>query len=77
MSAQISLGKAWNWETPDYSLFSTNYPLPVKFGILDVQCTTQRLEDRIKQHVPTSIKKQTHINRERPSRGCKNTQRPK
>ena len=33
--------------------------------------TTQRLEDRIKQHVPTSIRKKTHIEREQPPRGCK------
>ena len=34
MSAQISLGKAWNWETPDYSLFSTNYPLPCSISFV-------------------------------------------
>ena len=33
--------------------------------------TTQRLEYRIKQHVPTSIRKKTHIKREQPPRGCK------
>ena len=33
--------------------------------------TTERLEDRIKQHVPTSIRKKTHIEREQPPRGCK------
>ena len=45
--------------------------------------TTQRLEDRVKQHVPTrledrieqyvpmSIRKKTHIEREQPPRGCK------
>ena len=33
--------------------------------------TTQRLEDRIKQHVPTSIRKKTYIEREQPPRGCK------
>ena len=33
--------------------------------------TTQRLEDRIKQHVPTSIRKKTHTEREQPPRSCK------
>ena len=31
----------------------------------------QRLEDQIKQHVPTSVRKKTHIEREQPPRGCK------
>ena len=33
--------------------------------------TTQRLEDRIKQHVSTSIRKKVFIEREQPPRGCK------
>ena len=35
-----------------------------------VGCATQRLEDRIK-HVPTSIRKKTHSEREQPPRSCK------
>ena len=38
-----------------------------------VGCTTQRLADRIKQHVPTSIRTKTTIIREQPSRMCKNS----
>ena len=34
--------------------------------------TTQRLADRIKQHVPTSIRKKNNIVREQPPRICKN-----
>ena len=30
-----------------------------------------RVEDQIKKHVPTSIRKKTHIEREQPPRGCK------
>ena len=33
--------------------------------------TTQRLEDRIKQHVPSHIRNKTHPKREQPSRSCK------
>ena len=32
---------------------------------------TQRLEDRIKQHVPSHIRNKTHPKREQPSRSCK------
>ena len=35
--------------------------------------TTQRLADRIKQHVPTSIRKKSSIVREQPPHMCKNT----
>ena len=35
--------------------------------------TTQRLADRIKQHVPTSIRKKSNTVREQPSRICKNS----
>ena len=34
--------------------------------------TTQRLADRIKQHVPTSIRKKSSTIREQPPRMCKN-----
>ena len=34
--------------------------------------TTQRLADRIKQNVPTSIRKKSSTVRERPPRMCKN-----
>ena len=34
--------------------------------------TTQRLADRIKQHVPTSIRKKSNTVREQPPRLCKN-----
>ena len=37
-----------------------------------VGCTTQRLADRIKQHVPTSIRKKSNTLREQPPRLCKN-----
>ena len=37
-----------------------------------VGCTTQRLADRIKQHVPTSIRKKSNTVREQPPRLCKN-----
>ena len=33
--------------------------------------TTQRLEDRIKQHVPSSIRKKSRPQREQPPRSCK------
>ena len=33
--------------------------------------TTQRLEDRIKQHVPSNIRNKTHPKREQPPRSCK------
>ena len=36
-----------------------------------VGCTTQRLEDRIKQHVPSNIRNKTHPQREQPPRSCK------
>ena len=36
-----------------------------------VGCTTQRLEGQIKQHVPMSIRKKIHIEREQPPHGCK------
>ena len=35
--------------------------------------TTQRLADRIKQHVPTSIRKKSNTVREQPPRLCKNS----
>ena len=35
--------------------------------------TTQRLADRIKQHVPTSIRTKNTITREQPPRMCKNS----
>ena len=38
-----------------------------------VGSTTQRLADRIKQHVPTSIMTKNTITREQPSRICKNS----
>ena len=37
-----------------------------------VGCTTQKLADRIKQHVPTSIRKKSNTVREQPPRLCKN-----
>ena len=33
--------------------------------------TTQRFEDRTKQHVPSNIRNKTHPQRERPPRSCK------
>ena len=47
-----------------------NFPADVKLAQY-IGCTTQRLEDRVKQYVPTSIRKKTHIEREQPPRGCK------
>ena len=38
-----------------------------------VRCTTQRLADRIKRHVPTSIRKKSYAAREQPPRICKNS----
>ena len=38
-----------------------------------VGCTAQRLADRIKQHVPTSIRKKNTTIREQPPRMCKNS----
>ena len=35
--------------------------------------TTQRFEDRIKQHVPSYIRNKTHPQREQPPRSCKST----
>ena len=35
--------------------------------------TTQRLADRIEQHVPTSIRKKSNTVREQPPRRCKNS----
>ena len=37
-----------------------------------VGCTTQRITDRIKQYIPTSIRKKSNIVREHPPRICKN-----
>ena len=37
-----------------------------------VGCTTQRLADRIKQHVPMSIRKKSYAAIEQPPRICKN-----
>ena len=37
-----------------------------------IGCTMQRLADRIKQHVPMSIRKKSNIVREQPPRLCKN-----
>ena len=37
-----------------------------------VGCTMQRLADRIKQHIPMSIRKNSSIIREQPPRMCKN-----
>ena len=36
------------------------------------RCKAQRLADRIKQHVPTSIRKKSNTVREQPPRLCKN-----
>ena len=36
-----------------------------------VGCTTQRLEDKIKQHVPSNIRNKTHPKREQPPLSCK------
>ena len=36
-----------------------------------VGCITQRIADRIKQHVPTSIRKKSNTVREQPPRTCK------
>ena len=38
-----------------------------------VEHTTQRLAERIKQHVPTSIRKKNNTVREHPPRTCKNS----
>ena len=38
-----------------------------------VGCTTQRLVDRIKQHIPTSIRKKNTAIREQPLRMCKSS----
>ena len=39
--------------------------------------TTQRLEDRIKQHVPSNIRNKTHPQREQPPWSCKSKIRTK
>ena len=39
----------------------------------DVKLAMQRLADRVKQHVPTSIRKKSSTVREQPPRMCKNT----
>ena len=56
------------------------YLLILCFGIKSCRCdaryvgrTTQRLADRIKQHVPTSIRTKNTIIREQPPRMCKNS----
>ena len=65
-----------------FHLFKNIVFLPIKKSLVfyEFSCrcearyvgrTTQRLEDRIKQHVPTSIRKKTNIEREQPPRGCK------
>ena len=36
-----------------------------------VGCTTQRLQERIKQHVPKAIKQKTTLTRTQPNRKCK------
>ena len=45
---------------------------PIEFFIHTTLRTTQRLVDRIKQHVPTSIRKKCNTVREQPPRLCKN-----
>ena len=48
------------------------YEFLCRFEARYVGRTTQRLADRIKQHVPTSIKKKSSTVRKRPPRICKN-----
>ena len=48
------------------------YEFSCRFEVRYVGRTTQRLADRIKQHVPTSIKKKRYAVREQPPRICKN-----
>ena len=47
------------------------YEFSCRCEALYVGCTTLRLADRIKQHVPTSIRKKSNAVREQPSRICK------
>ena len=48
------------------------YEFLCRFEARYVGRTTQRLADRIKQHIPTSIRKKSNTVREQPPRMCKN-----
>ena len=49
------------------------YEFSCRYEARYVGCTTQRLGDRIKNHVPTSIRTKNTITREQPPRMCKNS----
>ena len=49
------------------------YEFSCRCEALYVESTTQRLADRIKQHIPTSIRKKNTTIREQPPRMCKNS----
>ena len=48
------------------------YEFSCRYEARYVGCTMQRLADRIKQHVPTSIRNKSNVAREQPPRMCKN-----
>ena len=48
------------------------YEFSCRYEARYVGRTTQRIADRIKQHVPTSIRKKSSTVREQPPRMCKN-----
>ena len=67
-----------NSYTTELSFIQRNFEKSSAVYVFTCQCdsgyvgrATQRLEDRIKQHVPSNIRNKTHPQREQPPRSCK------
>ena len=69
----ICFGAFWIYEFSNFRIRScVVYEFSCRCEARYVGRTTQRLADRIKQHVPTSIRKKSNTVREQPPRLCKN-----
>ena len=71
-STRAMLPSAKNDSVPTTQKSGVVYEFSCRCEARYIGRTTQRLAGRIKQHVPTSIKKKSNTVREQPSRLCKN-----
>ena len=70
-NTRVMLPSAKNDCVPTTQKSCVVYEFSCRCDALYVGRTTLRLADRIKQHVPTSIRKKSNAVREQPSRICK------
>ena len=72
LNTRVMLPSAKKDSVPTAQKSSAVYEFLCRCEARYVGRTTQRLADRIKQHVPTSIRKKSSTVREQPPRMCKN-----